>query len=152
MKTFTEQAGTPLIDVQMQLRRAAAGDGHVVAATLRCRSDRKPTARQQWDVPVCMRVGVVDGVREQCVVLTEPTMEVTLDGVDGCPNWIMPNRGGRGYYRWHLDETRLDRLTSVMTTELDAGERLAVADSIAASVEAGSAELSPRSSTACRNC
>ena len=68
-------------------------------------------------------------------------MEVTLDGVDGCPNWVMPNRGGRGYYRWHLDETRLDRLTSVMTTDLDAGERLAVADSIAAGVEAGSANL-----------
>jgi hypothetical protein len=53
----------------------------------------------------------------------------------------MPNRGGRGYYRWHLDETRLDRLTQVMTSGLDAGERLAVADSITAGVEAGTANL-----------
>jgi len=141
MKTFTELAGTPLIDVQ--LRCGAQQQATVTLSQQRSLPvGSKADARQQWDVPVCMRVGVVDGVREQCVVFSEPTAEVTLDGVDGCPNWIMPNRGGRGYYRWHLDETRLDRLTSVMTTELDAGERLAVADSIVASVEAGSAELS----------
>jgi alanyl aminopeptidase len=53
----------------------------------------------------------------------------------------MPNRGGRGYYRWRLDETRLDRLTSVMYSALDAGERLALADSLVAGVTAGGANL-----------
>ncbi len=140
MKTYTELAGTPLIDVQLHC-------GAQQPATVTLSQQRylpvgsKADPRRQWDVPVCMRIGVVDGVREQCAVLSEPTMEVTLDGVDGCPNWLMPNRGGRGYYRWHLDETRLDRLTQVMTSGLDAGERLAVADSITAGVEAGTANL-----------
>ncbi len=140
MKTFTELPGTPLVDVQ--LRCGAQEQPTVTLSQQRyLPAGSKAAARQKWDIPVCMRIGVVDGVREQCAVLTEPTMDVVLDGVDGCPNWVMPNRGGRGYYRWHLDETRLDRLASVMTTDLDAGERLAVADSVVAGVEAGSANL-----------
>ncbi|HTK97830.1 MAG TPA: M1 family aminopeptidase [Pseudomonadales bacterium] len=140
MKTFTELPGTPLVDVQL---RCGAQEQPTVTLSQRryLPAGSKADAQQKWDIPVCMRIGVVDGVREQCAVLSEPTMDVVLDGVDGCPNWVMPNRGGRGYYRWHLDETRLDRLTSVMTTDLDAGERLAVADSIVAGVEAGTANL-----------
>jgi alanyl aminopeptidase len=68
-------------------------------------------------------------------------MYAVLDGVEGCPTWLMPNRGGRGFYRWRLDETRLDRLTSVMNSALDSGERLAVADSLVAGVAAGGANL-----------
>ncbi len=140
MKTFTELAGTPLIDVQLRC-------GPQQQPTITLTQQRylpvgsKADASQQWDVPVCMRIGVVDGVREQCVVLSQHAVDVALDDVDGCPTWLMPNRGGRGYYRWRLDETRLDRLTSVMSTELDAGERLAVADSIVAGVKAGTANL-----------
>lgn len=140
MKTYTELPGTPLIDVQLHCD--AQQQARVTLSQRRYLPiGSKADARQHWDVPVCMRIGVVDGVREQCVVLSEPTMEVTLDGVDGCPNWVMPNRGGRGYYRWSLDETRLDRLTTVMNTGLDAGERLAVADSITAGIDAGTANL-----------
>jgi alanyl aminopeptidase len=140
MKTYTELAGTPLIDVQLHC--GAQQQASVTLSQQRYLPvGSTAEARQQWDVPVCMRIGVVDGVREQCVVLSERTMDVTLDDVDGCPNWVMPNRGGRGYYRWSLDETRLDRLTSVMNSDLDAGERLAVADSISAGVDGGTATL-----------
>jgi alanyl aminopeptidase len=97
---------------------------------------------QRWDVPVCMRIGVVDGAHEQCTVLTQPTAEVPLDSVDGCPTWVMPNRGGRGYYRWRLDETRLDRLVAAMYSALTPSERLALADSLVAGVAAGGANLS----------
>jgi len=108
MKTFTELPGTPLVDVQL---RCGAQEQPTVTLSQRryLPAGSKADAQQKWDIPVCMRIGVVDGVREQCAVLSEPTMDVVLDGVDGCPNWVMPNRGGRGYYRWHLDETRLAR-------------------------------------------
>jgi alanyl aminopeptidase len=53
----------------------------------------------------------------------------------------MPNRAGRGFYRWRLDETRLDRLMSVMNSALDSGERLAVADGLVSGVAAGGANL-----------
>ena len=69
MKTFTELAGTPLIDVQ--LRCGAQQQATVTLSQQRSLPiGSKADARQQWDVPVCMRVGVVDGVREQCVVLS----------------------------------------------------------------------------------
>ena len=136
--TFTNLPGTPFVDVQLHC------DGQRPSVTLTQQRylplGSKASADQQWNIPVCMRIGVVDGVREQCTVLTQHTMDVALD-VDGCPTWLMPNRGGRGYYRWHLDETRLDRLTSVMYSALDPGERLALADGLVAGVESGDANL-----------
>ena len=139
MKTFTELPGTPLVDVQLH-----CGEGPA-SVTLSQRRylpvGSKADAKQQWDIPVCMRIGVVDGVREQCVVLNQPQMDAVLDGVDGCPTWLMPNRGGRGFYRWRLDETRLDRLMSAMNSALDSGERLAVADALVSGVAAGGANL-----------
>ncbi len=107
MKTFTELAGTPLIDVQLHC--GAQQQPTVTLSQQRyLPTGSKADASQRWDVPICMRIGVVDGVREQCVVLSQQSMDVVLDDVDGCPTWLMPNRGGRGYYRWRLDETRLD--------------------------------------------
>jgi alanyl aminopeptidase len=140
MKTFTELPGTPSIDVALR-----CGDGPAsVTLTQQRYLPIGSTARrdQQWEVPVCLRIGVVDGVREQCTVLTQQTAEVALDGVDGCPTWVMPNRGGRGYYRWRLDETRLDRLIAAMYSALTPTERLALADSLVAAVAAGGADLS----------
>jgi alanyl aminopeptidase len=91
MKTFTELPGTPLVDVQL---RCGAQEQPTVTLSQRryLPAGSKADAQQKWDIPVCMRIGVVDGVREQCAVLSEPTMDVVLDGVDGCPNWVMPNR------------------------------------------------------------
>ncbi|HEY6597879.1 MAG TPA: M1 family metallopeptidase [Pseudomonadales bacterium] len=139
LKTFTEQVGTPLIDVKV-----ACGEG---AATVSLSQQRflpvgsKAASGQRWEVPVCVRYGTVDGTREHCTVLAQPTMDVALDAADGCPTWLMPNRGGRGYYRWRLDEPRLDRLTAVMYSALEGGERLSLADALAASVAAGNADL-----------
>jgi alanyl aminopeptidase len=140
MQTFTELPGTPLVDVAVH-----CGDGPATVTLTQQRylpvgSTANP--RQQWDIPICMRYGVVDGVREQCTVLAQPTAEVALDGVDGCPTWLVPNRGGRGYYRWRLDETRLDRLIAAMYSALTPSERLALADSLSAAVSAGGANLS----------
>ena len=139
MRTFTELPGTPFIDVALH-----CGDGPATVTLTQQRYlpvGSTANAHQQWDVPVCMRFGVVDGVREQCTVLTQPTAEIALDGVDGCPTWLLPNRGGRGYYRWRLDETRLDRLISVMYSALTPNERLALADGLSADVAAGGANL-----------
>ncbi len=138
--TFTELPGTPLIDVQLHCEAQPP--------TLTLTQQRylpvgsHADAGQLWDVPVCMRIGVMGGVQEQCVVLDQPMLDVTLEDVTGCPIWLMPNRGGRGYYRWRLDDSRLDRLTTVMDSALDGGERLSLADSLVADVEAGGADLS----------
>jgi alanyl aminopeptidase len=81
MQTFTELPGTPLVDVQL---RCGAQEQPTVTLSQRryLPAGSKADAQQKWDIPVCMRIGVVDGVREQCAVLSEPTMDVVLDGVD----------------------------------------------------------------------
>ena len=139
VKSFTDQSGTPLIDIRI--------DCGTQRPTMTLTQQRylpvgsTADAQRQWDVPVCVRFGAVDAIHEQCVVLTQPSMEFALDGIDGCPNWLMPNRGGRGYYRWRLDDTRLGRLTAVMYSALEPGERLSVADGLVAGVVAGGANL-----------
>ena len=53
----------------------------------------------------------------------------------------MPNRGGRGYYRWHMNDAQLTALDAVMFSALDAGERLSLADGLSADVAAGAVDL-----------
>ncbi len=139
LTTFADQPGTPLIDVKIN---CGAQVPTVTLAQHRFAPvGSKAVSGQLWNVPICLRYGMVDGAHEQCVLLTQASMEVALDSIDGCPTWLMPNRGGRGYYRWRLEESRLDRLTAVMRSALDPGERLSLADALVAGVSAGDANL-----------
>ena len=92
-----------------------------------------------WQVPVCMTLGI-DGQREQhCVLLTKARDAFRIP-VATCPDWLAPNAGGAGYYRW-LVADGMDALAAAFPTELDPGERLAYVDSLVAGIGAG--RLSP---------
>ncbi|MFQ5634982.1 MAG: M1 family aminopeptidase [Gammaproteobacteria bacterium] len=88
-----------------------------------------------WQVPVCMTLGI-DGQRaEHCVLLTSARQDFSIP-VDACPDWLVPNAGGAGYYRWILADG-MDALADNFLTGLDGGERLAYVDSLVAGIGAG---------------
>jgi alanyl aminopeptidase len=138
VRTFTEQPGTPWLDVDVDCNTTTPFVKLNQRRYLPVGSKADPNVT--WHVPVCLRFAADGRVHEQCTVLTQPSATVALDG-GACPTWLMPNRGGRGYYRWHLNDTQLAALTAVMFTSLDAGERLSLADGLTAGVAAGAGDL-----------
>ncbi len=129
--SFINQRGVPLVNVNVE-----CDDG---GAQLRVKQERYlplgSTAEkdQSWRLPLCYAVEV-DGQRSsQCELLGKTETKISLPA---CPDWVIPNGNGMGYYRWALDSKSLAQLAGAFD-QLSEGEQLSFSDSIAASVSAG---------------
>ncbi len=95
---------------------------------------------QLWQLPVCIRYGQADGSSEsQCQLLTS-TLESMLLPDQQCPAWIMPNADGAGYYRFNLPAAQWDQLLAD-DVGLTTREKLVLADSFKAALQAGEVDL-----------
>ena len=127
--SFILQPGIPALAVSLN---CAAPDAGLIAikqsryAPLGSEIDRDG---QSWKVPFAIRMSGPNGERTARFIMTDKTHEMALDG--GCPDWIMPNAGGTGYWRFNLDA---DAWTALIANyaELTAGEQLSFADNITA--------------------
>ncbi len=92
---------------------------------------------QRWPVPLVIRYGTTDGVAETRVLLENERTTVHLPGA----RWLYPNGGGKGFYRYKLDDDAVASLASA-TRSLGAEERLAMLDDQWALTKALKAPLS----------
>jgi puromycin-sensitive aminopeptidase len=92
---------------------------------------------QRWLVPVVIKYGTADGVREERLLMEGETETVTLPGAQ----WYYPNAGGRGFYRYSLDDASIRMLSQSGLRQLGPEERLMLVDNYWALVYAGRASL-----------
>ena len=128
-RSFVEQQGVPLVTV-----RAAGGGAYSLTQERYVPIGVRPGAPQLWQIPVCARAG--EG--RECTLLTGRTGTLALKGT---APWIMPNAGGRGYYRFDLDHASWDALIAAAPS-LASTEAMVTADSLWASFTAGRAPFS----------
>jgi alanyl aminopeptidase len=135
-RTFLFQPGVPAVEAE---RACEGGQGRV---TLRQRRYRPAGSTVDpagtWQIPVCVRHGRGRTTGETCTLLTDA--ERTIDVEGGCPEWIHPNAAAAGYYHVALPEAELTALLQRGYGRLSPLERLALADGLSASFEAGSTE------------
>ncbi|MEC7524460.1 MAG: M1 family metallopeptidase [Myxococcota bacterium] len=132
-ESFLNQPGVPLVEV------TPVCEGETGSLALR-QSRYLPlgsqaSASRTWQVPFCARYHAGGEVRQVCELVTEADATVSLEG--GCADWVMPNAGGVGYYRWTLPSEALEGLRSRGLRELDVRETMSFADSIEAGFLAG---------------
>jgi alanyl aminopeptidase len=136
MESFLLQPGVPWVEASLDCT-----EGQPARLVLSQRrylpiGSRAP-AEGIWQIPICARYGVAGSVRESCMLLGEARGLMELEG-GACPEWVLPNAGGIGYYRWTLPEEQLARLLRPDTlTALGVRDRIAIADSIQAGFAAG---------------
>jgi len=120
-----------------ELRHAALGKEPAKANAEPYYSDReaKPSS-QRWPVPLVVKYGTAQGIREERVLLTQERATVRLVGA----RWVYPNAGGRGFYRWQLDEGG-DRLLDEGVRQLGPEERLSLIDDLWALTRTGRMRL-----------
>ena len=91
-----------------------------------------------WHVPIIMRWKAGKTVGRTTAVLAGAAGQIELSDAPSCPEWIMPNEGGMGYYGWSLAGAPFERLRSARVFRtLPATERIEVASSVSALVTAG---------------
>jgi puromycin-sensitive aminopeptidase len=132
---WIKESGHPLVDI-----RARDADGGLELELTQTRyfsdTDAAPT-EQRWPVPLVIKYGTAEGVREHRSVLSAARGTVRLPGA----RWFFPNAGGRGFYRFRFASAfEGDRLDAGIG-QLAAEERLALVDDLWALARHGKATL-----------
>jgi alanyl aminopeptidase len=127
--TFIEQVGVPLVGVELS---CAKGQAPTLALTQQryLPIGSKASKDQVWHVPVCVRYGSGKTAARECTLLTEKTGTFAL-ATRTCPEWVMPDAGGSGYYRFQPRGDLLARLQK-HASKLTMPERVAMLTNVAA--------------------
>jgi len=131
--TFLDQNGIPRIRVES---RCEGG-----STTLTIEQSRalplgsRASADRIWKTPVCIRYQADGEATRECKLIESAEAEWTLPGV--CPDLIVPNAGGDGYYQVVYGEGLLAPLLADGGSALSAAERLSVAGDVRAAFEMG---------------
>jgi puromycin-sensitive aminopeptidase len=135
---WIREPGHPLVNVRVA--GGAAGDGALELQITQSRFFADPAVAetgQRWLVPLVLKYGTADGIREERTLFEGDQMTLRLQGA----RWVYPNAGGRGFYRYALDDASLDALAAHVG-ELDAEERMMLIDNQWALTRANKADLS----------
>ena len=108
--TFLNQAGVPLLSVNL--------DCHQAAPVLHLRQQRflplgsTGSTDQVWQIPVCVRAGTGDSGDSECTLMTQTSVDFALHNTKGCPAWVEANNDAVGYYRVDYQNGLLSTLTA----------------------------------------
>ena len=131
-RSFIDQAGIPIVGVATSCADDTARVSLTQARYLPLGS--KGDSRQTWEIPLCMSYELDGQLNRQCNLLKDTSVDIDLNRT-GCPDYVMPNADGAGYYRFSLDEAGWLALMQNLTS-LSEREALATADSLTAAYEA----------------
>jgi puromycin-sensitive aminopeptidase len=129
------EPGHPLVAATAQ---RSDGGLHVELRQRRFFADPAATPTdQRWLVPVVIKYGTADGIREERLLMDGESATTMLAGA----RWYYPNAGGRGFYRYSLDDASIRMLAQSGLGQLAPEERLMLVDNYWALVHAGRAGL-----------
>jgi len=154
-KTFLFQPGVPLVEAELK-----CDDAHAEVALTQSRFlplGSKGESDRQWMIPLCLRYGDDDGLKETCTLLTEKSASVPLEGK--CPSYLLPNADSAAYVRWTMPAVALRALLEGKASnkagvipnknapaqkapKLTVRERRGVADAVAVGLSTGRLSLS----------
>lgn len=133
-KSFILQPGIPYLHAELTCPAVDAGLITVTQTRFAPLGSKIDTEASRWIIPFSIRMSGANGDRTIKQMLSEAVTEIPLDG--GCPDWIMPNADGKGYWRFNTSDGGWQALIAAYDT-LTPGEQLVLADSAVAAFQAG---------------
>ena len=126
---FMHQPGMPLVEVEQQ------SDGKLLVSQRRFVNAGDELPALQWTIPLAIKYGIGGETFTQSIVLDERSQVVELEH-SGDVQWIYPNAGQSGYYRWKLAPDLLDALVTNAQQLLDPFERMGLVSNLTAMLNA----------------
>ncbi|MBZ0268272.1 ERAP1-like C-terminal domain-containing protein, partial [bacterium] len=127
---FLEQPSYPMLAVHR------AGKGRIRVSQHRFRAAGVEVEPLRWDVPLVVRYADGRGTRTATLLLDEQEKTFELPA-DGPLEWIYPNGGARGYFRWKLSPDDWRALARAARRSLAPRERIEFLGNAGALVDAG---------------
>jgi alanyl aminopeptidase len=130
-RTFLDQPGVPLVEV-----KTVCGDKPHLALTQSryLPVGTKGDAAKTWQIPVCARYQAGKETREACTLLT--TKEGSLP-LDACPDWVLPNADGAGYFRYQMAPADLAAVLGKGMSKISVREKMSLAAALRAGFSRG---------------
>lgn len=130
--TFLDQPGIPLVGAKLGCDASGAKLSLSQERFLPIGS-KGSAADGSWQIPVCVRYGSGKESGRACGLLAQKTGELVLPAFKNsrspCPDWVMPNAGGLGYYRAAYTPKDMKALLGAGKSPLTVAERMsAVSD------------------------
>lgn len=135
-QTFLNQPGVPEISVTLKC------DGPPSVALSQKRYlpiGSKGSAKQTWQVPVCVRYLNGNAIEKECFLLDKPSADFKLTKASGCPASIAANENASGYYISLYQGNLLDKMVAQGSQFLNPAEQLTLLHDV--SSLAGSGDL-----------
>lgn len=135
-RSFILQPGIPMLDIQVSCQSPSAGTiriGQRRYAPLG--SDIRPDS-SKWHIPLSARIGHETGATYTEWMVPPEGADIRIEP---CPEYVMPNAGGSGYWRYALDEASARKLAAHYQ-DLSPGEQMVYLDSLIAGFEAGTTD------------
>ena len=131
--SFLEQPGIPYLQVELNCDNEKATINLTQSRYLPIGS--KGSSQQSWEVPACIEYAIDGNPHQYCSMIdsTEYSFEVPETG---CPDYVMPNSEGAGYYRFSMSGQNWQKLLKhkdMLSTE----DMISVNDSFTAAINAG---------------
>ncbi|AKF09650.1 M1 family metallopeptidase [Sandaracinus amylolyticus] len=131
-RTFLEQPGVPLVEARLECATGAQPVVHLAQSRYTPVGSTAPRDRT-WSIPVCITYPARGTqLATTCELMSAASADLSLADAQGCPAWVMPNAGARGYYRWTLPPEQLRPLMERGGTRLSPMERASVANNLRA--------------------
>ncbi|HWO56451.1 MAG TPA: M1 family metallopeptidase [bacterium] len=130
MATFVDQPGVPVVAAELTM------DGKVRLSQRRFSSFGHEVGGELWAIPVQLKYADRAGTKSQSFLLDAPEATLSLES-DGPPQWVMPNAGSAGYYRWTVPPQMLAALAEQGTQWLSVTERVGLIGNVSALLDAG---------------
>src|SRR5262249_37140853 len=116
LDTFLSQPGVPLITIE-------AVEGHkVTLSQKRFNNAGAMVLTGRWRIPVGLRYKDSTGVHRHTTLLNFERSTATLPG-EGAVQWVYPNAGEDGYYRWNVPAPML-KAVAASAADLSLDERV----------------------------
>ncbi|MGC9954372.1 MAG: M1 family aminopeptidase [Rhizomicrobium sp.] len=125
--SYLDQPGIPLLHVSAQCK--AGPHAEIVQSMVAPLGQSVPSRR--WQVPICVETANAKTCR-----LLDGSGPMALGG--RCPAWILPNAGGKGYYRFTLDEKGWRALIAA-APRLSPADQITLLENLAAALPTGEA-------------
>ncbi|MCR9194788.1 MAG: ERAP1-like C-terminal domain-containing protein [Hyphomonas sp.] len=132
--SFIMQPGIPYLDVEFTCPAPDAGLITVSQSRYAPVGSTIDPAAQTWAIPLAIKMNGANGERTVRQMFSGSSMQVPLDG--GCPDWVLPNADGAGYWRFKLNESAWQNLIANYD-QLTPAEQLSFIDSATAAFAAG---------------
>lgn len=135
LASFVDQPGFPLVRASLRCAKGAAAAVELTQEPFL--SGAQGASERTWGVPVCVRVGRGKRVERACTLLSGRTGSLPLPASLGCPDWVLLDDGGLGYYRAAYSAQLRSRLLRLPASALSAEEQISIASDLSALAERG---------------